>query len=207
MRRIVKTGALRAACAVVVLSLAPAAAPAQDVGAGDDAEARRERLARVIETAVRSESTRRRPSVLGDHDPRRASAADRKAAAVLRTTPVTLSFDGAEVSDAVETLRQVSGLTFVVSARARRALEENERRVTMTVADLPLENALNLLALLFEDLRFTVRYGAVFLVHDEEYRPRRELRVYDVSDLVRPRPDFRAPRLGLGGLEEAEVPW
>jgi len=63
---------------------------------------------------------------------------------------------------------------------------------------LPGRHVLNLIALQLGEYRFTLRYGAVVLIKAEEYRPRRILRMYDVSDVVRKPRDFPAPRLGLG---------
>ncbi|MBI4584949.1 MAG: hypothetical protein HY717_13125 [Planctomycetes bacterium] len=143
-----------------------------------------------------------RPAVLGGVDPRSASPEVRKIAAVLRSTKVDLTLEGQKVEDALELLRQISGLNFVISAKARQAMAEEPPKVQLTVRDLPLENALNLIALNLEDYRFTIGYGAILFVHKEEHRPRKVLRIYPISDLVRPLPDFPAPPLALTSPDE-----
>ncbi len=139
---------------------------------------------------------------VADFDPRTASAQERRVARKLRTTRVALRVDDESVQETLRFLQRVSGINFVVSSKARKALAKKERRLTMSVSDLPVENVLSLIARSLGDYRFVFRYGAVVLVRAEEHRPRRILHVYDVRDLVRPRRHFRAPRLGLGTGED-----
>ncbi len=143
-----------------------------------------------------------RPAVLAGVDPRSAPPEVRKIAAVLRSTQVNLAIEDQKVEDALELLRQISGLNFVISAKARQAMAEKHPRIHLTVRDLPLENALNLIAWNLEDYRFTIGYGAILFIHKDEYRPRKVLRIYPISDLVRPLPDFAAPPLALTSPEE-----
>ncbi|MCZ6793472.1 MAG: hypothetical protein O7J95_07655 [Planctomycetota bacterium] len=196
-RRTWTTGVALAASLLLAVSLG-----AQEDDELDDEASRVERLREVISQTLGKDRRRRRPSVLGDVHPRLASEHDRKVARVLRRTRVRLTFDKARLGDVLDTFREVSALTFVVSGKASRELEkakakDEEVEISLSVRKLPLENVLNLLSLKLRAYRFAVRDGAVVLVHDSEYRPRRYLRVYDVTDLVRPRRHFRAPRLGL----------
>jgi hypothetical protein len=176
-------------------------APAQvDFEEEDDGSARREMLLKLIEDMQSREAAA--PSVLGDLDLRQASAEVRKAARVLRETKVSLSLEKESFEDALDLLRRLSGLSFVISAKARKALAEEKPQLTFTLRELPLENLLNLIAIQHPSYRFTLRYGAVMLLHADEYRPAKVLRVYDVRDIVRPRRHFAAPQLGLAGSRE-----
>lgn len=179
---------------VVFLAAGTAGAQEKDV---DDAASRAERLMKLIE-AQAGDDKASSPSVLGDVDLRSAPAEVRKIARVLREKRVEFMLEKQTVDATIEILRDLSGLNFVVSAKARQALDETKPEVTMTLHELPLENCLNLIALHLRDYRFIIRYGAVILVRAEEYKPRRILRIYEVGDIVHPLPDFPAPALGLG---------
>jgi hypothetical protein len=177
--------------ALLALLQAPGRARGQET---DDRESREEALLRVIGSL---EAAGDSPSILGGIDLRRATEAERKAARVLKSSKLTVDFQGATLDEVLQTLRAASGLAFVASAKAREAAREADLKVTFAIDGLPLENALNLLSFTLRDYRFVLRYGAIMLVKNEEAKARRVLRIYDVSDLVRPPPDFPAPPLGL----------
>ena len=186
------------ALAVAAAGIVSARLPAADDADAGGAEARAERLLQVVESQVKESAAPAGSSLLEGVDPRRAPAEVRKAAATLRRTRIDLHLEKEPVEEALDLLHQVSGLPFVLSAKARQALAAEKAELTLHLRDLPLENCLNLLALQLGDYRFVIRYGAVMLIRGEEYRPRRVLVVYEVSDIVRSRPDFPAPKLGLG---------
>ena len=166
------------------------------VPAGDgDGVSRREELIALL--AALDDGTPPAPSVLGDVDLRTAQPEVRRIARTLRETLLDVRFEKRPVREVLDFFHQVSNLNFVVSAKARKALEESKRTVDLSLRKLPLENVLNLLALHLGGLRFTLRYNAVLLITDEEYRPRRVTVIYDVTDLVQERPDFPAPPLAL----------
>ncbi len=180
----------------LVAALAPVAGFAQEAS---DVESREEALLRVIGSLQAADDS---PSILRGIDPARATEAERRAIRVLKSSKLTVDFKGQTLDEVLQTLRAASGLTFVASAKAREAAREADLKVTFAIDGLPLENALNLLAFALHDYRFVLRYGAVVLVKNEEAKARRVLRVYDVSDLVRPVPDFPAPKLGLDTVKE-----
>ncbi len=144
------------------------------------------------------------PSVLADVDLRSASAEVKRVARVLRETRLDLSIEKQGPEEVLAVLREVSGLNFAVSPKAKAALVEEKAALTLELRGLPLEAVLDLLALQLGEYRFTLRYGLVVLIRDEEYRPVKLIRFYDVTDLIRPRPDFVAPPLALGSPEEKE---
>jgi hypothetical protein len=163
-----------------------------------DPEAEKERLLDLITKQVFEKESS--PSVLEGIDLSRAPASTRQVARVLRETRLDLILEKEGVAETLKLLSTVSGLNFVLSAKAREALAEERRELSITLRNLPLESILNLLAVHLGDYRFTVRYGAVMLVRKEEHRPQRTTVVYPIHDLVRRPPDFPAPKLGLEDL-------
>jgi hypothetical protein len=200
-----EAGFVPALVVAAACSLAPAAgaqvAPGQE-GADAEPADRSEEILATVRLALREKSTRR--SVADDVDPRRGTREDRALTDKLRTTRVALKLEDRSVDEVLDVLRKTTAVNFVVSAKAREALGKAKSggRVTMFLEDLPLENVLNLLQLQLGDCRFAVEYGAVVLLANAEYRPKRVVIAHDVRDLVRRPPDFPAPRLGLGGLDE-----
>ncbi|MBI4607292.1 MAG: hypothetical protein HY721_35450 [Planctomycetes bacterium] len=182
------------------LVLAPVFGRAQ--GPAEDAASREEQILRLVRSIAEARD-RDEPNVLGTVDPSTAPAQALKVARVLRSTPVDLKLEKTPVADVLKLLHAVSGLPFLMSAKAREAAAAEKLEVTFSVSELPLENVLNLLAIQLGAYRFVVRYGAVVLVRADEHRPKTILRVYDVSDVVRARPDFPAPRLGLDTGEKS----
>jgi len=166
----------------------------------DDASSRAEKLEAFIKQSVASASAS--PAVLADFDAKRADAASRKAALALQTTKVGFNLSKVPLEDALTLFAKVSGVSFTLTAKAREAAKSKETKVTILSSELPLENVLNLLMEQLPDYRFAVRYGAVVCMLKEEHKPKTVLVIYDVTDVVRPRPDFPAPKLGLSGIEE-----
>jgi hypothetical protein len=177
--------------ALVVLS----GTRAQDPGVEETAAERAEKVAEVLRTAAQESSD---PSVLAGIDPRTASAAERRTIRTIRAKRVSIALEDQPIEAALKILREVTGLSFAMSAKAREAAREEGLAVSIALENLSVENVLNLIALQLGEYRFTLRYGVVVLIRAEEYRPRTILRMYDVSDVVRRPRDFPAPRLGLG---------
>lgn len=183
---------------LLVSLLTPRALLTQDFDE-DTEEDRTEQLMDTILAVLQHSAAHR--SLLDDVDPIRGARFDRMVAYKLRTTRVSLKLEDHRVEDVLDFLRRMSGVNFVISPKAREVLEADEESVSLLLDDLTLENLLNLLDRRLKETRFTVRYGAVMLVRNDEYRPRRILRFYEIRDIVRRPPDFPAPRLGLGGVE------
>ena len=165
-----------------------------------DPSSRAEQLQKILGSLAKENGET--PSVLGDVDLDHASAAVRKAAQIVKRTRVTLSLEKQSLESTMNLFQKISGVTFVMSAKARESTAKEKPEVTFQFKELPLENVLNLIALELPDYRFTLRHGAVLLLRREEYKPKRILRIYDVRDLIHQPTDFPAPQLGLGTKEE-----
>ncbi len=168
----------------------------------DDARSRAETLEALVKSVVADSVAA--PTVLADFDPRRADLASRKAARALKSTQVDFELAKQPLEDVLALFAKVAGVPFTLTAKAREAAKTNKVEVTFAITGLPLENVVNLLMEQLGDYRFAIRYGAVVCMLKEEHKPKTVLVLYNVSDLIRPRPDFPAPRLGLGVKDEAK---
>lgn len=168
----------------------------------DDGRSRTETLEAILKSVI--EDTSASPAVLADFDPRRADASSVKAARALKATKVDFELTQQPLEDVLGLFAKVTGVPFTLTAKAREAATKGKVQVTFAITGLALENVLNLLMLQLGDYRFAVRYGAVVCMLKEEYKPKAVLVLYNVSDLIRPRPDFAAPKLGLSGKDESK---
>jgi hypothetical protein len=198
---------LRASAATSLIAALLARTGAAQEAGGESAAERAEKLVELVrETAQNGEgSAAALPrGVLSDLDPLKVPAEAKAIVRVLRERRVTLRLEKQDLSAVIDLLRQVSGLSFVVSRAAQTAMEKDRPQVSLLLLNLPLENALNLVAMNLGTHSFTVRDGAVILALSREIRPRLVTRLYPVQDLVRPRPDFVAPTLALKGIEDRQ---
>jgi hypothetical protein len=180
-------------CSLCLLS---AAARAEEATEPEDSASRAEKILRIVQAGLGPASSRE-PSVLGDIDPRMASPHVKEAFRALRGTKADFALEKQPLSAVLELFQSLAGVPFVMSAKARKACQEQTVEVDLNLKGVSLENALNLLALQLDGYRFTVRYGGVVLVRAEEYKPQKVLRVYSIHDLIHVPPDFPAPQLAL----------
>ena len=163
-----------------------------------------EQLVALLEEAALPESGRF--SVLAELRGAAASIAARRMTRALTGRRLTVSFDGWDVEEALVSIHRSCGVPIVIGAKARKALEADRPKLRLAVRDLRPADILDLMIEQLGGFRLAVRSGALVLLRKEEYRPRRLLRIHDVRDLLRPRPDFPAPALGTGLLAEDERP-
>lgn len=174
--------------------------PAQTIG--DDEREGFSFTPETIQELVRTivEKKGRRVSVLQTVHPDFSSPRDLAVARRIRATRLSLELRDSRVVPALGLVARNSGLNIVVSRRARQHLLKSPRTIDLKLERIPLEHVLSLVLIQLGEYRFTIRYGALRLVHLSEFRPVKFRRIYDVSDLVRKPRDFRAPKLGLTGL-------
>jgi len=200
MRRISRaawTGFLSAALITgITTAISTAPLPAQE-----EAESAADRAEKLIAMIQALEEEAPSSGVLDGIELEKAPVELRRLARTLRETRLDLILEKRDLPSTVDILRQVTGVNFVISQKARAAIESTKPELTLTLRGLTVENVLNLLQVHLGDLRFTVRYGAVMLVAKEEAPPPKTLRIYDVTDLVRPHRDFPAPTLALKELK------
>jgi hypothetical protein len=181
----------RLALLTLLVALGPAPAQEEEPGGPGIGE---DQLLAIVRKTMAAASTR--STVTGDVDSARAPLHVRAVVRSVRRMRLSVSFQDSTAREAIDFLRTVTRLSFVLSAKARTALTEEKPTVSMDVQNFPLEDILQLLALQLGEYRFTIRSGAIVLLRAEEYRPRKILRVYNVRRILTPPRDFPAPALG-----------
>jgi hypothetical protein len=177
--------------AALGVSLLGATATARAQGIDED------HLREILEHAAAEEQARsldRTADVETDDD--RAFA--RELRRTLDTRRVTVNFDGVSFKEALDFLRDVTGLNIVVSKAALEAI--GEREVHIRLRDVRLRSCLEvLLQQLDPDLRYGVRHGVLVIGMNDEWKRSLSLVLYFVGDLVHQPPDFPGPKMGLDG--------
>ncbi|HYE99902.1 MAG TPA: hypothetical protein VEJ18_13370 [Planctomycetota bacterium] len=112
----------------------------------------------------------------------------------LSALKATVDFDGQRLVEAMDFIRDLTGLNVVVAPSA--ALKEGDATVRLRAKDLPVRSILKLL-LHNRGLRATWRDGAVVVVPEEELRDSVVLRVYDVRSLTAKLQDHPGPKVEL----------
>lgn len=112
----------------------------------------------------------------------------------LSTLKATVDFNGQPLAEAMDFIRDLTGLNVVVSPSA--ALKEGDAVVRLRAKDLPVKSIVKLL-LHGRGLRATWRDGAVVVVPEEELREAVVLRVYDVRSMTAKIQDQPGPKVEL----------
>ncbi|MEE2890328.1 MAG: hypothetical protein VX404_07780 [Planctomycetota bacterium] len=125
----------------------------------------------------------------------------------LRVRVASVEFQDEPFDQVISFLQDLSGINFVLTKEAREALEGGDGTVRLAeVTDLPLENVLNLV-LQGNDPAFSyvIRSGAVLIGPSDSLRNDLFLEFYEVSDITKDHPDFRAPRLALQSSQDGDA--
>lgn len=188
-----------AALLVAVSFAAPLAAQdEQDRAGGIDAD----KLLELLEKAAVEGSGDKTRWMTTELKTSRDRAAAAELAVALDERRVSVNFDRTPFSEAIDFVRDVTGLNIVVSKKASEELEERE--VTLRLKKVTLRSCFELLLELgHEELRYGVRHGVLWLGLASEWPKVMVLKIIDVSDITAPIPNFPAPELGLktGGFK------
>jgi hypothetical protein len=111
---------------------------------------------------------------------------------ILRERKVTLKFPDVPLQDVVLFLQDITGLNFVIA----QGVEATERRVTVNLKDIVLENALKII---LEQTKLTYIFDRESIIISEPGAAAGEtyFEIYDVSDVLYKIQDFTAHRLTL----------
>ncbi len=112
----------------------------------------------------------------------------------LETMRVTVDFQDVRLSEAVDYLRDLTGLNFVVHAKAGEA--EADAKVRLKAKDLTVKSILKLM-LSGRNLVAAWKDGAVVILPPEELGDNTTLRMYDTRALLRRLQDFAGPKVEL----------
>ncbi|RMG19032.1 MAG: hypothetical protein D6731_00765 [Planctomycetota bacterium] len=178
-----------------VLALGFLAAPPRAQAQGVDGE----KLKEIIERATEGPRRGARRKEAPPRGRARARGALRALRRALDTRVVSVNFRGTTFLEAVDFVRDVSGVNIVVSPRARKAFADAE--VNLRLKKVRLRSCLNLvLDQVSPDLRYGFKHGVLWIGTADEWKAQRKLvlEIYDVSDITRRPPNFKAPKIGLG---------
>lgn len=173
----------------LLILLLPATATAQGID--------EDRLLELIEEAARTAKKKNRLQMEPIAKNKTERLAVREITLALDTRKITVNFDKTEFSEALDFLRDVTGLNIVLSKEAEKELSEEE--VKLRLKDVKVRSMLNLLLeQVSKDLRYGVKHGVLWIGLKDEWKPVMITRVYYVADITRTPPDFPAPKVGLG---------
>lgn len=111
----------------------------------------------------------------------------------LETMKVTVDFQDLKLGEAVDYLRDVTGLNLVLLPRAA---EKADFRIRMKIRELTVKSTLKLM-LASHGLTATWREGAVVILPQEDLVENTYLEMYDVRAQLMKLPDFPGPRVEL----------
>ncbi len=115
---------------------------------------------------------------------------------------VTINFQDTPFEEAINFLRDITGLNFVISNDARDAV--SDRSVNLRLRDIRLKNALALILAVEESLRWSIKHDVIYISTEEAEPPELYLEFYNVSEIIQKVPDFKAPEIALS---EGDKPW
>lgn len=138
---------------------------------------------------------------------RRQDVRERNAlASVLDKTKISLRLEDASPKDLAEQLNAFAGEKTMFLVRRKDGARDWES-IDLKLEKRPFLQALSIVSRISK-VRFVFRSGVVMIVHEDEIKPERYLRIYDLRMATRKIRSYRAPRLDLpigeGNLEEPE---
>ena len=178
-------------CAVL-LSTVPAARAQER----EDKAERAERLRDLVERSVVGAARSKRDRTLS------AAAEDRpaleKIVRTLDARKISVNFEDTPLDEALDFIREVSGLNVVLSKKAREKLEGEKGAIKLKLKDVKLRSVLELLLQqAHDDLRYGVKHGVLMIGTDEDWKDEYVLRFTPVDDILHQPKDFPGPRVGL----------
>jgi hypothetical protein len=156
---------------------------------------------RLIDKII--ESSEAKSSDSADRTDITTNAKDRAAAKIIRrilkTRKVSVNFDDIEFDEAMDFLRDVTGLNIVVSKGAKSLIDDSAKKVKLRLKNIRLRSCLiHMLESIDKELCFGIQHQVLMIGTKEEFKSRSViLRLYRVGDILKRPPDFPGPRLGL----------
>jgi type II secretory pathway component GspD/PulD (secretin) len=115
----------------------------------------------------------------------------------LDSQQISLNFDGTAFDEAIDFLRDITGLNYVVTKDAKDLIENESVTVSLRLKNISLKNALNLILASNESLQWRIESGVLKIGTEEDKNEELVLEFYDVNEIVSTPPDYPAPKLGL----------
>lgn len=112
----------------------------------------------------------------------------------LEAMKVSVDFSGVTLEEAVNYLRDFTGVNLVIDPKA--AEKNGDAKVTLKLRDVSVRSVLKLM-LHPRDLSATLKAGAIVVVPREEFQAQVSVRMYDVRAQLMKIQDFPGPRIEL----------
>jgi type II secretory pathway component GspD/PulD (secretin) len=115
----------------------------------------------------------------------------------LESQQITLNFDQTPFDEAINFLRDITGLNYVLTGDAQDLVENESVTVSLRLRNITLKNALSLILASNETLTYRIENGVIKIGTTTDQEEELLLEFYDVTEIVNTPPDFPAPDLGL----------
>jgi hypothetical protein len=173
---------------------------AQDRQGRDDQEALVQRLIELVVKTAQDEAEKSLDRTDPDVFEGPQGQAAEEIAQRLDRRKITLDLDGLGFDEALDFVRDVTGLNVVVTPRAREAA--STAKLKLRLKDVKLRNALEVLLQQTDaSLRYAIRNEALQIGTTEDWKARSMvLSVIPIDDLLFAPPDFPAPEAGLDAI-------
>jgi hypothetical protein len=126
------------------------------------------------------------------------------------TTIDTLAYEDADVTEVVKDIAKKARVTIVFDKAALEGVSENDRKITLELAEIKAMNALNIVV---DQIGLFKQYknGILYITTEEKAAEATVTKTYDVRDITVKINDFPAPKLRLKGEDsdggfEIEIP-
>jgi hypothetical protein len=126
----------------------------------------------------------------------------RKIEAQLESTKLdTFAYEEADVKDVVKDIAKRARVTIVFDKKALDDIDEDDRLLTLELADIKAGNALNIV-IDQVGLHKSYKNGVLYLTSEEKAKGATVTKTYDVRDITAKIRDFPAPKLRLKGEDD-----
>ncbi|MBX3469910.1 MAG: hypothetical protein KF878_23795 [Planctomycetes bacterium] len=115
----------------------------------------------------------------------------------LESQQITLNFEQQAFGEAIDFLRDITGLNYVLTSDAQELVENENVTVSLRLRNITLKNALSLILASHDSLTYRIEAGVIKIGTKSDQEEELHLVFYDVTEIVSSPPDFPAPELGL----------
>ncbi len=126
-----------------------------------------------------------------ESDPRKAEIVNK-----LNSMRISVDFRGISLEEALNYIRDFTGINIVLDAEVHAKLSEEQLKVTLKVRELLLKSTLKLM-LTPKELTATYREGVLVILPRGKVDQAVSLQIYDVRDLLHKIQDFPGPKVEL----------
>jgi hypothetical protein len=190
--------------AALMIALSPLTVAGQGINLGNDDEQEgmtdeewRDFVYELIDQIIAQEKSEG-PNVDTESDPRIVEYILSK----LELQKVTVYFQETRFEDALDFLRDITGLNIVMSPHARDLTADVS--INLRLRDIKLKSVLALMLESVDGLTYGVKYDVLYIGTVEDWADVGQwMVIYSIHEIVYRPPDFPAPKIGLGDI----IPW